>query len=231
MRQRRGPSRVSGFSGPAGLSRISGRAGCVGSATRAGRSGAAGFASLAACAAGAALGLAAITGLAAGCSSEDERCGPEGAPAGDLVVADTAGAGVTLRYANLAARANNDCPDPAAPAGVISLTLSATAVGGTAPLTFCVPRPDLLTGARALATDVQVIDVIGADATCTYRQLRTSTASGTVTATGVCNNGRDPAGFALDFAGAVTLERTCGATKDTLPATLTGKVAVLPSNN
>ena len=176
------------------------------------------------------LALAAFALALAACSSEEERCGPEGAPAGDIVVADTTGAGVTLRYFGLRARANNDCPDPAAPAGVVSMTLSATAVGGTAPLTFCVPRPDLLTRPRALGTEIQVIDVIGADASCTYRQLRDSVPAGTATATGVCDNGRDPAGFALNFAGEITLERTCGAVKDTLRATLTGKVAVLPSS-
>lgn len=172
-----------------------------------------------------AIGLASPAG--AGCSTEED-CGPGGAPAGDLVVAAE---GLTLRYQDLRARANNDCPDPAAPAGVISLTLSVASMAVGAPfITFCVPRPDLLDGARALGTEVQVIDVFGSDASCSYRQLRGSSPSGTVTASGVCSAGRDAAGFALDFAGEVTIERTCGAVKDSLRATLTGKLAVLPSN-
>ncbi len=170
----------------------------------------------------------AVTGaLGAGCSTEED-CGSGGAPAGDLEVAAT---GLSLRYQDLRARPNNDCPDPAAPAGVISLTLSGTTAGNDqAFVTFCVPRPDLLEGSRALGTEVQVVDVFGSDSTCSYRQLRGSVPSGTVTASGVCSAGRDPAGFALDFAGEVSIERTCGANKDTLRATLTGKIAVMPSS-
>lgn len=170
----------------------------------------------------------AVTGaLGAGCSTEED-CGSGGAPTGDLEVAAT---GLSLRYQDLRARPNNDCPDPAAPAGVISLTLSGTTVGNDqAFVTFCIPRPDLLEGARALGTEVQVVDVFGSDSSCSYRQLRGSTPSGTVTASGVCSAGRDPAGFALDFAGEVSIERTCGANKDTLRATLTGKIAVAPSS-
>lgn len=173
------------------------------------------------------LALALACTLGAGCSSEED-CGAGGAPAGDLEVAAT---GLALRYQDLRARPNNDCPDPAAPAGVISLTLSGTSTGDEqAFVTFCVPRPDRLEGPRALGTEVQVVDIFGADASCSYRQLRGSTATGTVTASGVCSAGRDPSGFALDFAGEVTIERTCGAAKDTLRATLTGKLAVTPSN-
>jgi hypothetical protein len=182
--------------------------------------------------------LALLT-LGAGCSSGDgESCGPDGAAAGDIVVADTAGSGAELRFHQLRARINNDCPAADAPAGVISVTISGVAVGGTTPLTFCVPRPDLLDGARALGKDgstnpaeVQLIDVTGAAAGCTYRKLRAATPTGTITASGVCDAGRDQAGFALELAGEVDIERTCGATVDILRMSLTGKVAVTRSDS
>jgi hypothetical protein len=178
------------------------------------------------------VGLAASSVCAgAACSSEDASCGSDGAPSGDVVAADSAGSGVELRFHDLRARRNNDCPAVDAPAGLVSLTLSGTSLNGTSPLTFCVPRPDLLRGARALGSDIQVIDVLGADATCSYRQLRGSTPSGTVTASGVCQDGADPAGFALEFNGVVFIERTCGGTTDTLRMTLTGKVAVARSTS
>lgn len=166
----------------------------------------------------------------AACSSEDD-CGTGGLTGGD-VLATVEGGATVLRYRGLVARANNDCPDPAAPAGVVSLTLSATQVGGTVPLTFCVPRPDLLAGSRALGADVQVIDVFGAADGCSYRLAAAPAPTGTVTASGVCGAGRDPAGFALDFAGQVTLERTCGSGPTAnVTAALSGAVAVLPSSN
>lgn len=168
---------------------------------------------------------------AAGCSSEEDSCGAGGAPAGDVVAADTGASGASLRFRELRARPNNDCPAAGAPAGVVSLTISGVLAGGSAPFTLCVPRPDLLDGVRQLGSDVEVVDVIGSDASCSYRQARQSTPSGTVTARGSCDNGRDPAGFSLEFAGEVSVERTCGTTVDTLRMSLTGKVAVSKSDS
>jgi len=176
----------------------------------------------------------------AGCSSGDDRCGPA-VPEGEVVVTQIdpgAGSAVTLRFSQLRARPNNDCPAADAPAGVVSLTISGVAVGGTAPFTLCVPRPDLLDGARTLGptgapgTQVELVDVVSSDGTCTYRQQRASQggASGTVTATGVCDGGRDAAGFSLKFAGEVSVERTCGATVDVLRMSITGEVPVTRSS-
>lgn len=181
------------------------------------------------------LGLVASTG----CSDDGgDSCGPSDEASSELVVGDLDGKGVELRFHQLRARVNNDCPAADAPAGVISVTISGVAVGGTTPLTFCVPRPDQLSGVRALGKDgstnfseVQVIDVTSAANGCTFRQLRTSTPRGSVIASGVCDNGRDPNGFQLEFAGEVDVERTCGATVDVLRMSLNGKVAVTPSDS
>lgn len=186
---------------------------------------------------GALLGLGLAT--SAGCSDDGgDSCGPSDEASSELVLGDLDGKGVELRFHQLRARVNNDCPAADAPAGVISLTLSGVAVGGTTPLTFCVPRPDLLAGARPLGKDgstnfaeVQVIDVTGAAGGCTIRLLRTGTPRGSVIASGVCDNGRDANGFQLDFAGEVDVERTCGTTVDVLRMSLNGKVAVTPSDS
>lgn len=179
-----------------------------------------------------ALGAAAALGLA-GCSDDDGgSCGADGAPTGDLQVVPAGGA-ASLRFRDLRARPNNDCPAADAPSGVISLTISGVEADGTSPFTLCVPRPDLLNGVRQLGTDVQVVDVIGGDASgCRYRQVRTGTiATGTATGTGVCENGRAAAGFALELDGQVQLERTCGAATDVVSATISGKVAVVKSDS
>jgi hypothetical protein len=172
--------------------------------------------------------LASCAALAA-CSSDDS-CGPASAATGDVVAAAPS-AGVSLRFGQLRARPNNDCPAPDAPAGVVSLTLSGLQVGGDQPLTFCVPRPDLLRGARGLGVDVEVVDVSGADGACSFRLLPQPAPAGTVTATGVCDNGRDPAGFSLRFDGEVSVERRCGAAVDVLRMTLSGDAPVTRSDS
>ncbi len=139
---------------------------------------------------------------------------------------------LAVTYGNLSSLSGNDCPDPAAPDGVVSLSIEGQALGGTGLVTFCIPRPDLLgSGNRTLGNtamgDVRVIDLQATTATCSYRARSTLPApTGTVTATGVCDNGTNPAGFALSIDGALMVERTCGATVDQIPITIAGRVAV-----
>ena len=86
-----------------------------------------------------ALILVSLAALLPACPS-DESCGPSDALGDGLVLSGT---GVEIRYHDLVASPNNDCPDASAPAGVVSLTISGTQVGGSDAITFCVPRPDL----------------------------------------------------------------------------------------
>jgi hypothetical protein len=88
------------------------------------------------------LGLAVSLALAA-CPGDDGDgdCGPGATPPDGLRVF---GDGFEARYTMLQAGANNDCPDPNAPAGVISLTIAGIQDGIEPGLiTLCVPRPDL----------------------------------------------------------------------------------------
>src|SRR5689334_3586178 len=78
--------------------------------------------------------------LVAGCPADD-ACGPGDAPGDGLTVT---GGGVSLRYHQMTASPNNDCPDPQAPEGVVSLTLTALQTTGGDALVLCVPRPDML---------------------------------------------------------------------------------------
>lgn len=164
-----------------------------------------------------------------GCPSDGDSCGPDGAPASGLTASN--GSDITLTYGNLSSLSGNDCPAADAPSGVISLSIEGTQVGGTGLVTFCIPRPDLLADGRALGTtasmgQLRVIDFSGMANNCTFALDGTVPPTGTGTGTGVCKNGTDPAGFALELAGTISLRRTCGATVDTVSLTLAGKVAV-----
>jgi hypothetical protein len=159
-----------------------------------------------------------------GCTTS-HTCGPGSTSGGNVAVAATS----TLEYGSFKAGTNNDCPDPTAPAGVISLTISGPVVGGGAGFfTVCIGRPDLLgTAPLSLATQVKFEDVSGTDAqSCTYSVDATTPPSGTLTATGVCGDGADHAGFAMTVTGTVQLTRDCAGTKTSMSAPISGTVAV-----
>jgi hypothetical protein len=174
-------------------------------------------------------GLAAAAVLGApGCS--DDACGPDGAPRSGLLAS---GDMIALDYGELSGLLGNDCPDPAAPEGVISLSIEGRQTDNPAGLlTLCIPRPDLLMeGERTLGTtlssaDVRIIDLQGNANGCSFVLDTTRPPTGAAQATGVCDNGDSPGGFALSFDGAVSLRRTCGATIDVVDVTLRGRVAV-----
>jgi len=171
--------------------------------------------------------LVAAGALSAGCG--DDSCGPMGAPASGLSVSS---AEVVLTYGDLSALAGNDCPAPDAPDGVVSLSIEGTQSDGTGLITLCVPRPDLLMdGERTLGTslsmaDIRIFDLSGTYNNCTFAFDATRVPTGRGVGLGVCGNGTDGAGFALDIDGAVSLRRTCGATVDTVAVTFVGRVAV-----
>lgn len=171
---------------------------------------------------------AAIAG-AAGCG--DDSCGPGGAPDTGLVASSSA---VTLSYGQLTGGLNNDCPASDAPAGVTSMTIGGPQQGGQGLITLCVGRPDLL-GKQALAlgfdaaAPVRIFDLTGSSNGCTFKVDRTMPATGMAQASGLCGNGSDAAGFALAVDATVSLTRTCGATVDSVPVMLHGRVAVAAS--
>lgn len=174
-----------------------------------------------------------LLALLAGCPGDGESCGPDGAPAEGITAT---AANVALTYGELSSLSGNDCPAPDAPSGVISLSIEGRQVGGTGLLTLCIPRPDLLDEGRALGTtqnmgELRIIDFSGAANGCTFTHDSSMPPSGTGTATGICKNGTDKAGFALELTGTVNLRRTCGATIDTVAVTLAGKVAVSSRDN
>jgi hypothetical protein len=166
----------------------------------------------------------------AACNGDEDTCGPGDAPADGITIT---GPGVALTYDKFTAGLNNDCTVPAA-GGVISVTIHASQVGNALPLTFCISRPELF-GKEPLALakddnndptlEFRVVDASGMDASCTY-SIATAPITGTATGEGVCANMTDPAGFSLTLDGSLTLNRTCGATMDTVAVTLAGTVAV-----
>ncbi|MDQ3367565.1 MAG: hypothetical protein M3680_19255 [Myxococcota bacterium] len=171
--------------------------------------------------------MLAMLAMLASCS-DGETCGPAGAPATGLLVSS---ADVTLDFGGLSSLAGNDCPDPAAPEGVVSISLEGTQTGGPGLITLCISRPDLLEGGRSLGgatstADVRVIDVRGTVDGCSYTADPATPPTGTATGAGVCENGTSASGFALTVDGALGLRRTCGATVDSIAVTFRGTVAV-----
>jgi hypothetical protein len=114
---------------------------------------------------------------------------------------------------------------------VISLSIESAQIGGSGLFTMCIPRPDLLEAGRTFGTtatmgQLRFIDFAGMADSCTFALDSTTPPAGMGKGTGVCKNGTDPAGFALDLSGTVNLRRTCGATVDAVTLTIAGKVPV-----
>jgi hypothetical protein len=168
--------------------------------------------------------LSSISGvLASGCGDD---CGPGDAPAFGLVASS---ADVTLTYGNFTSGVNNDCPDPMAPEGVISLTLEGTQkdAATTQLIVMCMPRPDLLaTMDQPINTGLRIIDVNGEANGCTFKYDSSRVATGMVHSRGLCDNGTNDNGYAIGITGNVSLRRTCGTTIDSVAVELSGMVAV-----
>ena len=171
----------------------------------------------------------ALLSLASACGDDD--CGPGDAPARGVTASAS---DVTLTYGDLTSLEGNDCPAPDAPEGVISLSIEGRQVDGPGLFTLCIPRPDLLDSAPRMlgpiqsSADAQIVDLNGEADGCSYAIDPTTPPTGSAIGLGVCGNGNDPAGFALDFDGAVSLTRTCDGTIDSISVALTGRVAVHP---
>jgi hypothetical protein len=174
-------------------------------------------------------GVATVTG----CS--DNSCGPGGAPDSGIIASSDM---VTLTYGLFAGSLNNDCPAAGAPSGVVSMTIighqaDSVLSNSTGLLTLCVARPDLLAKqAQMLGVDagaqVRVVDLGGDANSCSFAIDKNQPATGNATSSGLCGNGSDAAGFAIELNGSLTLTRTCGTAVDSVQITLHGKVAVSP---
>jgi hypothetical protein len=160
--------------------------------------------------------------LLAGCP-HSQTCGP-GSASATLVV--NAG-GMQLVYSGLSASANNDCPDPTAPHGVVALTISNARAECSAGecFTVCTGRPDLLDQGLSFGTNAILVDVSGTVGSCSFT-LAGAAASGTLDATGACANGTDHAGFAMTLDAGTMLAQSCGGTPTQVSTTITGTVAV-----
>jgi hypothetical protein len=170
------------------------------------------------------LGLVAAT---AGCPGDDTVCGPP-AGAGDGIT--VTGDGETFRFGELTAAANNDCPAPGSPAGLVSVTVigQQVAPAGDAVFTLCLPRPDLLeagSGGVTVPLDpdnhpaeaddrVHVIDVqadLGGGCRWT---LDASAPRGTATFEGLCGAAVRSEPWALAVSGEVSVIETCPGQPD-----------------
>jgi hypothetical protein len=167
-----------------------------------------------------ALGVAA----AASACGPGTTCGTDKAPTYGLMASGNA---VSLLYGAFSASANNDCPMPGAPSGVVSLTLEGSQMGGGGIMTICVPRPDLLASEElAIGASVQIIDFTGTASDCDYMLDPASTPSGSAKGIDECNNGTNKNGFALEVTGSATLIQECNGTSNNVVVSLSGTTAV-----
>jgi hypothetical protein len=188
------------------------------------------------------LSATSVLALAA-CGDDDatEVCGPSD-DAGDAITVSAESQ--VFRFASFTVAANNDCPAPAPPAGLISVTIFSQQIepAGTGLITLCLPRPDLVEGVGvevpldpdnhpAEADDrAHTIDV-DADLGngCRWVLDAATPPDGTATFTGVCGDAEDARGFELALAGTVALiERCTGMPDRAVTATLAGSVVVSP---
>lgn len=174
--------------------------------------------------------------LLAGCPNDPKVCGAGDAPA-DGVTATEGAREVT--YGNFRASANNDCPMPGAPDGVISVTIAAEQVApaGDAVFSLCIPRPDLIDEGTAYplihqpiqnSEQVQLEDLEAApEADC--RWAINADTSAIARFAGFCDDGVHADGFAVTLSGTVDVVETCGAgAPASITVELDGTVAVLP---
>jgi hypothetical protein len=161
---------------------------------------------------------------ASGCS--DDSCGPASGTQDAGLLASSAE--VVLNYGNLTSGPNNDCPDPEAPMGVVSLTLEGKQIDGPGLLTLCIGRPDLLqTGELPLGgSTVRIIDLNGTVGDCDYEFESLRPVTGTVASQGLCDNGQNLAGYAITVDASLSLRRMCPTVSDTIAVSFAGTVSL-----
>jgi hypothetical protein len=182
--------------------------------------------------------------LLAGCPSGDDPpfCGTVG---GDETI-EVASDERSVRFGLVTAGANNDCPAPAPPDGLISVTVFAEQVepAGAAVLTFCLPRPDLLEGDEGGVTvpllpdtqpagegdRVHLIDVQAAHPDgCRWEGAVGAVPSGTVTFRGLCGDAVDEGAWDLTIDAEVDVTETCEGEPDVdVAVTIEGTATVTP---
>lgn len=178
--------------------------------------------------------LALAAALAGACGGDDDdgddACGP-GAVTDEVGVSPTAGDPAT--FGQFHSSANNDCTAPGG--GPTSLTIQGAQVDPADPARFlvlCLPSPDQIGDQPVSIADdslVQLIDLVAVPADgCRVELDRDRAPSGTISFAGYCEDGSDPAGYALSFDAQVPVLRTCGEDEpQAIEAALDGAAPVI----
>lgn len=179
--------------------------------------------------------LALLAALAlAGCGGDDDddptTCGP-GSAIDAVDIAPATGEAVV--FGEFHSSANNDCTAPGD--GPTSLTIQGTQVDPADPARFlvlCLPSPDLIGEQPVSIADsslVQLADLVAMPADgCRVELDRNRDPSGTISFGGYCEDGSDPAGYALSFDVQVPILRTCGEDEpEAIEAALEGAAPVI----
>lgn len=164
--------------------------------------------------------------LLGGCG-DDAVCGPGEVPAVGLSI-DTGDA--VLGYGNGTSSPNNDCPtDGSATALTVEVFQVEPAPADPRSLVLCLPRPEAIGDAAVDIADttlVQVIDVFADVDDCFISVDRGRAPSGTATFSGFCENGTDPAGYALGIDAVIPATRSCAGVDEAIDLAVSGAVAL-----
>ena len=152
-------------------------------------------------------------------------CGPDIATG--VITASDPDETVSLVYDNFTA-APGLCDDPAAPAGVVSLSIRGRHENG-GEFAFCIPRPDRLeeTG-RVGGGELELLSTDASTQGCTFELSPGAGGFGGAEVGGFCGGGLDPAGFRFTSSIQTSVRRDCVGTVTTLTMVFIGTVEVVP---
>lgn len=164
----------------------------------------------------------------AGCgggSGGGGECGPDIATG--VMTATDADDTVALELDNFVALPADQCPDPAAPEGTISLTIRGSHVESGGAFVICVPRPDRLqaTG-HAGAGEIELSGFEATQDGCSFEPSPGAGGFGGLDVGGFCDGGADPAGFRMSTSIQISTRRDCAGTVTTVQLLFAGTVEV-----
>ncbi len=137
-----------------------------------------------------------------------------------------------MTYGNFTSSENNDCSAGARPSLSIEGEQLSPPASATFHLTLCLPSPDDIGSSEISLPDDDKVQVIDASAEVDGCAIGLAgSATGTARFLGYCEDGLDPAGYALELSLEIPAERTCnGDPPESLSLAVSGRAAVAPIN-
>lgn len=168
-------------------------------------------------------------------NSEEPNCGPS--PTASYAAFTVVVNGENISYGDFVSSPNNDCPFPGSPT---SLTIEGRQITPSTDdersVVLCVPQPDIFPGAATLGDDeeilngeVQLIDIFGEYADCTFSLNQAVVPTGDIAVSGFCEDGTHEDGFVMSVTnGTLGLLVDCGSGSNLASASLEGALIAVP---